>query len=102
MIFKRRAKAQPGRTAGEHEAPADVNDQSAQASEDAACCLSDIDEVLAEMDALAEETEEDRARREYAELYDGLDRGTIAEDEFERRMRVWRATYGHLHFGCIC
>lgn len=53
-----------------------------QLEEDVACCLAEIDKVL------EEESERDRAIREFREL--------VNADDYYRAERVWQAQYAHL------
>jgi hypothetical protein len=67
--------------AGEQEAAAqDLRDE--QLDEDVACCLAEIDKVL------EEESERDRAVREFREL--------VNADDYHQAERVWQAQYAHL------
>ncbi|MER7063990.1 hypothetical protein [Streptomyces albidoflavus] len=97
-IWQRRDEAEAGNV------PATANDASAQVSEDAACCVADIDEVLADVDeAMQEETEEEQAYRESDELWARYTNEEITADEYHRQRGILQARYAHLNLGsCWC
>lgn len=83
----RRRSRESDSAADGQDAPRDQRNE--QLDEDVACCLADIDEVLAEAET---ETERDRALREFSEIR----RSDGSEEDEERKLAVWQATYAHL------
>lgn len=81
---RRRQSRDEGGEQQEAAAAQDLRD--GQLDEDVACCLAEIDKILDE-----EESERDRAVREFREL-----RGISDWDDFTRAERVWQAQYAHL------
>lgn len=97
QMWKNKARTRDADVESAQDVPAEV-------SEDAACCVADINDVLADMDdALPEESEEDKARREGDELLARWMSGKIGFEEYERERRVLKAQYAHLNLGsCWC
>lgn len=60
-----------------------ANQRNEQLDEDVACCLAEIDELLAK-----EESERDRAIREFRALKNA--------DDWSKAKRIWQAQYAHL------
>lgn len=76
---KRRQSRDEG---GEQQEAAAQDLRDEQLDEDVACCLAEIDKLL------DEESERDRAVREFRELENA--------DDYHQAERVWRAQYAHL------
>lgn len=89
--MSRQEQRRPARTvreSGEQAAPAAdlVNEQLA---EDVACCLAEIDELLA-----PEESERDAAIREAR----ALDKNSA---DYNKQLRLWQARYAHLGLSIV-
>ncbi len=102
-------KRRPARQERDEEA-ADAPQYDAQAqraSEDAACCLAEIDKVLDE-EAAHEETERERHERESAvamALYEEIRARGYHSDfngSYELELRLWKAEYAHLGLVDCC
>lgn len=104
MIQMQKNKARRDRADDTKQDQPTRDERAAEASADAACCLSDIDDVLADVDqALTEESEEDKARAELADLRSRFMADEIGSGEYLRQHRVWKAKYGHLNINtCVC
>lgn len=80
---------QGGETAPVETEAADLRDP--QLDEDVACCLAEIDEVLAEA-----KSEKDIAREEFDAITEQYVNTDISPATRDDKLRVWSAKYAHL------
>lgn len=113
QIQKQRSTTDQTETA-EVEVPTEVNDQSTEVSEDAACCLADIDEVLKDCDPTPKLTDEEILAAGHPNSHDpkydkpggdafgwDYDAWRADEDKFhEAYERVHGVEYEHSGCGC--
>lgn len=102
----KRRPARQERHDEEVEAP-QYDEQAQRASDDAACCLAEIDKVL-DAEAAHEETERERYQRERdaaMALYDEIRARGYHSDfdgNFALELRLWQAQYAHMGLVDCC
>ncbi|GII88213.1 hypothetical protein Ssi03_62030 [Sphaerisporangium siamense] len=103
MIHMFKGRNRRGRTEHtESVQPPQGDRRAAEASQDAAGVVNDIDEVLADAEQAAEEAERDKAHAEFLAFNRAFQFYEVDEDEYDQWHQVWTAQYGHLFRGCGC